>query len=610
MQNPIEEVPSESALKSMAGCPGKYEIKGIIGRGGMGIVFHGYDKELGRDVAIKLLWIDGPCEEEAQERFVRESRTLSVLDHVGIVRIFTSGLNEKGYPYHVMEFLEGESLSQELSRGPLKAERFFELFRQVSSGLEHAHQKRIVHRDLKPSNIMICKNAAASADVKIIDFGIARIELSAEQASKTITRTGAILGSPLYMSPEQCRGERGDYRSDIYMLGCIMFECIAGHPPFQGDNTFETMYKHMSEPAPSLCLKTSSAESQRLGSLIERCLQKDPDARPESVKLIKTELDLFSGSDIQSIDLFSARAPIKENRRSLSVVWLILFVLFAGICIGFAFSRAQKTQPVSASFIKTEQEKISEKIASLKSRLSEETNAPSTEKKVLSAASFNDLLSLGRWQLKSHLLQDFIDAEKTYTQALDLSANRADYDFRPLCLVLRAKAKWKQNKLTDSNKDFDQALQLIEGMKNPERLELLHDLRMQRYLLRIHERRYVEALTDFKQNAKDFQILHKGAGFDLLEAANSHLDRHGDERLQILSNTAAELQTMTPLNEKEAIQMLAFEIRILESLLDERYRRPKSIAADGIKYSNFLLSKISPGKIRNELQAKLEEISR
>lgn len=203
MSNSAEDNLDQSSLEAMAACPKKYEIKRLIGKGGMGVVFHVFDRELQRDLALKLLWTDSYCDDNMRERFMREAKAMSVLSHQNVVQLFTSGLNENGYPYHIMEYLEGESLEAELRRGPLTAARFQEVFTQVIAGLEHAHARGIAHRDLKPSNIMMCKDNPNSADVcKIIDFGIARIELSQEQAAKTITRTDAFLGSPLYMSPE------------------------------------------------------------------------------------------------------------------------------------------------------------------------------------------------------------------------------------------------------------------------------------------------------------------------------------------------------------------------------------------------------------------------
>ncbi len=241
------------SLQSQAGCPDRYEIKSVIGHGGMGIVFQAVDRELGRDVAIKVLLFDGSRDEESQERFLREAKVLAVLNHPNIVRIFSSGLNDKGNPYHVMEFLKGRSLSADLAEKKMNATQFFSIFTQLMDGMEEAHRNGIVHRDLKPSNIMHCQDADGRDLYKIIDFGIARIQeagAAAVTGGHTLTRTDAILGSPLYMSPQQCRGERGDERSDIYSIGCIMYECIAGEPPFKGESAFETMYMHMSSTPP------------------------------------------------------------------------------------------------------------------------------------------------------------------------------------------------------------------------------------------------------------------------------------------------------------------------------------------------------------------------
>ena len=371
MENPDERTIqlSASSLHSLAACPERYEIKALIGQGGMGMVFRALDTQLNRDVAIKVLLFENARGKTSQERFLREAKALAVLDHPNIVRIFSSGLNDEGNPYNVMEFLEGESLSQVLSRGPLNAASFFELFSQVLSGIEHAHQQQIVHRDLKPSNIMHCKTLDGSAVYKIIDFGIARIDLGQEKEGKTLTGTGKILGSPIYISPEQCRGERGDNQSDIYSLGCIMYECISGKPPFQGETSIETMYKHMTETPVSLEVQTKSLRSKQLAHLIAGCLEKKPEDRPRLSEIASEFQQILSATDINRIDLFRNQdKSIKDNNR-FRITGGLVAILTVAIATGSALHFYRRSAKPEAIKIDSPQDRITHDIASQEMRI-------------------------------------------------------------------------------------------------------------------------------------------------------------------------------------------------------------------------------------------------
>jgi serine/threonine protein kinase len=297
---------SQDGLQFLAGLPGRYQTRGILGQGGMGIVFHAFDGQLDRDVAIKVL--TGNIEPDDRRRFLQEAKALAALDHVNIVKILSSGLADGGLPYHVMEFLEGESLLQELKRnGTMSAACFHETFLQVLAGLSHAHAQGLTHRDLKPSNLMLCRNSEGNRLIKIIDFGIARMAGAAGTDAKSLTRTNALLGSPPYMSPEQCRGEAVDHLSDIYSIACIMCECITGSPPFLGDSALEIMYRHLNDEPPRLESLAKDRSGRRLGALIDRCLSKDKVQRIQSMKELKQEIDEVFKSEVKSIGSFSRK---------------------------------------------------------------------------------------------------------------------------------------------------------------------------------------------------------------------------------------------------------------------------------------------------------------
>lgn len=295
------------------GLPQRYQLKEFLGQGGMGKVFRAFDSVLDREVAIKVV-STGELDETTRARFFQEGKVLASLNHPNIVKILSSGFTESGLPYHVMEYLEGETLAGELQRGTLFPRRFHEIFSQVLSGLEHAHLHNLIHRDLKPTNIIIAPEGENGSQAKIIDFGIARVEAAGEERP-ALTRTGVLPGSPPYMSPEQCSGGEIDSRSDLYSLACIMYKCISGEPPFAGDNDLETMYKHVNEEAPKLSLLAVGKEDRRLAQLVDRCLLKKKEERIQTAQELKLELnEIFKslpsmsfGSSVRKKAMLSAK---------------------------------------------------------------------------------------------------------------------------------------------------------------------------------------------------------------------------------------------------------------------------------------------------------------
>ncbi len=328
--------------------PDRFEIRGPLGQGGMGTVFLATEKMLNRDVAVKILTQHTVTDEESQARFWREAKALAQLDHPNIVKILSSGLTENRAPYHVMELLEGKPLSAELAdRGTLSPGRFYQVIKQVCAALDHAHAHGIIHRDLKPSNVMIDTAPDGSVRVKIIDFGIARITGN-EGKGNTITLTNAVLGSPYYMSPEQCKGAELDSRSDIYSLGCMMYECITGAPPFKGDTPFETMYMHMNSVAPSLQDKARTPDEKHLAELIDACLKKDREERPQSSKKIMELLDeLFSVAALDSSLFFAEVKKKKKFPRNLSIAIVSLTIL--SLCAAMIMANFSRNAGVNLS---------------------------------------------------------------------------------------------------------------------------------------------------------------------------------------------------------------------------------------------------------------------
>jgi serine/threonine protein kinase len=264
---------------------GSYRVRRRLGAGGMGEVFLAEHRHIDRKAAIKVLRPELSTNEEVVTRFFSEARSASRIKHAGIVEIIDCEIDQRGRAYIVMELLEGESLAHCLERvGNLDFTSALGVVGQIATALSAAHPKGIIHRDLKPDNVFLVSTpeAGAPVSVKVLDFGIAKL-VATESGGKGRTRTGSLLGTPLYMSPEQCRGAgKVDHRTDIYSLGCILFEMLAGRPPFVREGAGELIAAHLSESPPDILSLEPSLQPD-LGHLVMRMLAKDPDARPQTM---------------------------------------------------------------------------------------------------------------------------------------------------------------------------------------------------------------------------------------------------------------------------------------------------------------------------------------
>ncbi len=266
---------------------GEYHVTGRIGEGGMGTVFAGIHPVIGKKVAIKVLNPAFSHDREIVDRFAQEARAVNQIAHRNIVDIFAFGQLPSGRHYCVMEFLEGRSLRARLSRPPaLTHPEVFTLLGDVLDALSAAHGEGIVHRDLKPDNIFLVEEKSGDFRTKLLDFGVAKLLRRPSEIGRT--RTGAPLGTPFYMSPEQCRNRAIDVRTDIYAMGVIMFEVFTGRLPFTGPDYIDTVNGHLSQEPPKPSALVPMAP--RLEALILRCLEKDPELRPQSALELTREL--------------------------------------------------------------------------------------------------------------------------------------------------------------------------------------------------------------------------------------------------------------------------------------------------------------------------------
>jgi len=295
----------------------RFELEELVGKGGMGSVHRAFDRRAGVHVAVKLL---SEHDERAIMRFEAEARLLSELVHPHIVRYIAHGVTARGQPYLVMEWLEGESLWDRLSRVVLSLEESVLLARRVAEALAVAHARGVVHRDIKPSNLFLVDGQASK--VKVLDFGIARVM----GGSHRFTRTGGAVGTPGYMAPEQARGEREriDARADVFSLGCVLFECLAGRPAFEGSHMMALLAKLLMEEAPRLREFVPRAPDA-LDDLIARMLSKAPELRPAHGAAMVAEIDALGDLEERRSSLLPPSAEVisGDEQRLLSIVALM-----------------------------------------------------------------------------------------------------------------------------------------------------------------------------------------------------------------------------------------------------------------------------------------------
>lgn len=307
---------------------GNYEFLEFIGSGGMGVIYKARHPVLKRLVAIKMLH-SHLMSDVITRRFQQEAEAVSGLSHPCIIAVHDFGVSEHGQPYMVMDFIDGKPLSEILRKGPLSVQAAVNIGIQLAHALQHAHEGGVLHRDLKPSNIMVTDYDCAFPQVKIVDFGIAKIM---ETDATKVTQTGELLGTPQYMSPEQCRGGELDARSDIYSLGCVMFEAITGRPPFVGASMVAVIVDQISKPVCTLAeTRPDQSFPARLEDLMARALAKDPADRYQSMNAMLVDLN-----QVQSLVGSPAQKPnqsVRSMRLNKEQRHLVLISLAAGLSL-------------------------------------------------------------------------------------------------------------------------------------------------------------------------------------------------------------------------------------------------------------------------------------
>lgn len=354
---PAISAPEKGDQESLPCLGEDYEVLGQIGRGGMGSVYKVRDRKLDRILAFKLLDRTLAEDQVALKRFEQEAAAASQLDHDNLVAVYGHGRTHDGTPYLVMDYLEGKNLSEVLKEeGTMEPGRALSIFQQIAEALRHAHEKNVIHRDIKPTNIILTRTESGVEIARIVDFGIAKVMPAANRETHDLTETGEVFGSPHYMSPEQCLGFMLDQRSDIYSLGCLMYEALTGDSPFAGANPIQVVVKHINEdPVKFPASITTGSIAKKLERAVLHCLEKDKNNRYQSASDLIKDLDLIkAGKNPPAYSSGKKHKAQFSQRQVLSFWFASLLVLFytPAIIAGTSFGNILSTlMPAAAAAI-------------------------------------------------------------------------------------------------------------------------------------------------------------------------------------------------------------------------------------------------------------------
>lgn len=362
-----QQSPEDAAVDPMIGSviAGKYEVLSLIGRGGMSQVYKARNKQVGSIVAIKTLKQDLLSDEELFARFCREAKAVQMLTHPNIVTMHEFGVTMDGQPFMAMDYLEGQTLADIIEQSErIGVKRLCRIFTQACDALGHAHAHKIIHRDIKPGNIMVMDTINEKDVVKIFDFGFAKLLEKPGRKVQALTQLGDVLGTPLYMSPEQSAGKTLDSRSDIYAVGCVMYEALTGRAPLIGENVLDTMQKQINEKPVALdTVRPDLFIPEPMQAILFKTLEKDPAARYQSMADLRRDLEVLMqgmtgrGTNVKQTDLpgLAKLQGFPEDRKNPmleAIPWVMAALLvLGGVTYGASalMKNSRSAEPVADS---------------------------------------------------------------------------------------------------------------------------------------------------------------------------------------------------------------------------------------------------------------------
>src|SRR5580704_8646374 len=303
---------------------GRIRIFSKLGEGGMGAVYRGEQLSLKRTVAVKVLRPELSANQQLQRRFEAEAQAIAMLQHPNIVQVFDFGQDSDGSLFIAMELIDGQSLRAVLAaEGPLHPVRAFHLGLQISASLVEAHSHNIVHRDLKPANVMLQHKGRQRDVARVLDFGIAKLRDDSRQSQATMTQAGHMLGTPQYMAPEQIRGDAIDGRTDIYALGCLIYEMVTARPPFEATTVIAMLSKHLTEnPIPPSQRRPDLGLPHGIDQVVLAAMAKEPSRRPATMEqyadMLAGVMQALPANSVAVATPSSAAAMMPQHRKKRS----------------------------------------------------------------------------------------------------------------------------------------------------------------------------------------------------------------------------------------------------------------------------------------------------
>lgn len=575
-----------------------------IGQGAFGQVFKAQQDELNREVCLKFLNPDDFEDAEAKQRFKREGMILARLDHPNITSFYQFGVYNGVFPYFATELLKGKTLRHLLNeqvRMPWRQVLTQSL--QIASALEYAHAKGIIHRDIKPENLFVLENRS----VKVLDFGLSKIIGQAKTLAGTLTATGMLMGSPRYMSPEQCAGRNDlDQRSDIYSLACVMYECLAGQPPFDGDSGLALIYKHLNEDVPPLPSEVSCAIPEGVQWVIAKCLLKDPDKRYQSMTELQGDLQLLLQGELPEM----ARPPKLARKKvtvSPTVIAGVTIVLLAAV--GFvAINRENTKNSADALIKKAEKVTDSQKQISLRLKIDAVADFSKIHGEKSQTDYFNDFLSYIRMDLDS-TPPNLADAERRLTGLLTIcqrGEQRKDKKWTERAIVLRtllAKVHWMSGRTELAEKEFEELLANIA----PSRLSLDILCERSRFWIAMHN--WDKLYDDFSTLNDTNTALFTTFSFSDINFDSQIVltDPDGPQRVEVVCKLASLIENAKLASDEEKLKV----IRILNFLQDSLgYSLKSSTSVDISRHVMKLINEVGESKVSPDQLALAKVLAR